>query len=288
MQSNTVVIENQPVNFLNFAVEKRRYKPEPFTIKDGRYVGSDGFVVPKDFEEFYQRFPDYVHKWVSKQAGTLAPKEDVEDWTQDLLIHLYRLPQASKYRDAGKEDTVETFDPLKQHGANEARFRNYISLCLTNKFRTMYSKRMKDALCQPGNLSLDGQADGEDPRSVDDEYCHLHSTYLRTVAKSSGKQGLDKAFLQEFVDFVQREDPKVLPIIEALSATGTRADTADLLGIMESEFGRTRDRISQLAECFLSGEPVPKQRKPYKKRIAKTKLFAGSHPKWTQQVKRLA
>ena len=78
----------------------------------------------------------------------------MEDWTQDLLIHLSRLPLTSKYREAGNEDIVATFDPVKHYGANEARFRNYINLCLTNKFRTMHSKRMKDPLCRPGNLSL--------------------------------------------------------------------------------------------------------------------------------------
>jgi hypothetical protein len=81
---------------------------------------------------------------------------DLEDWTQDLLIHLYHLPQISKHREAGKEDIVETFDPMKHYGANEARFRNYINLCLASKFRTMHSKRMHDALCRPAKLSLSG------------------------------------------------------------------------------------------------------------------------------------
>jgi hypothetical protein len=52
---------------------------------------------------------------------------------------------------------VATFNPLRHYGANEPRFRNYINLCLASKFRTMYSKRMKDALCCPGNFSLDGE-----------------------------------------------------------------------------------------------------------------------------------
>jgi hypothetical protein len=140
MTSNTVEIESHPVNFPNFSVEKRTYKPDPFTIKDGRSVGSDGFVVPKDFAEFHERFPDYVREWVSKHAATSASQEDIEDWTQDLLIHLSCLPLMSKYREAGREDIVATFDPLRHYGANEARFRNYINLCLTNKFRTMHSK----------------------------------------------------------------------------------------------------------------------------------------------------
>ncbi len=86
MQSNTVEIESRPANFPSLSVEKRTYKPDPFTIKDGHYVGSDRFVVPRDFDEFYQRFPDYVRNWVSKHVRTSAPKEDVEDWTHDLLI----------------------------------------------------------------------------------------------------------------------------------------------------------------------------------------------------------
>ncbi len=276
MMSNTVEIENQPVNFPSCSVEKRTYKPDLFTIKDGRYVGSDGFVVPKDFEEFHQRYPDYVRKWVSKHADTSAPKEDVEDWTQDLLIHLYCLPPTSKYRGAGNKDIVETFDPVRHYGANQARFRNYINLCLANKFRTMHSKRIKDALCHPGNLSLGGQTEGEDLGSVDDEYCHSHSAYLREAEKASEKQAHDGAVLQEFVNFVQREDPKVLPLIEALPTTGTWGDTVDWLGITEGEFARMRTRLSQLSKCFLNGERVPRQRKPYKKRIAKTKQFLGS------------
>src|SRR5208283_1008003 len=212
MQSNTVEVENQPVNFPNFSVEKKTYKPDPFRIRDGHYIGSDGFVVPKDFEEFYQRYPDYVRKWVSKHADTSASKEDVEDWTQDLLIHLYCLPPTSKYREAGNKDIVETFDPVKHYGANQARFRNYINLCLANKFRTMHSKRMKDALCRPANLSLGAQMEREERTCVDYEYCQRKSAQLRTTAKASEKRLQDGAFLQEFVNFVRREDTKVLPL----------------------------------------------------------------------------
>jgi hypothetical protein len=276
MLSNTVVVENQPINSPNLSVEKKTYKFDPFGVRDGRYIGSDGFVVPRDFDEFYQRYPDYVRNWVSKHADKSAPREDVEDWTQDLLIHLYHLPQASKYRAAGKEDIVETFDPLKHYGANEARFRNYINLCLANKFRTMLTKRIKDALCHPGNLSLGERIEGEDLRSVDDEYCHLHSANLRQAAKVSGKQSLDRAFLGEFVNFVRREDPKSMPLIETLAVTGTWGGAADRLGITEGEFARMRTRLSQLCKCFLNGERVPRQRKPYKKRLAKTRQFSGS------------
>jgi hypothetical protein len=265
MSSNTVEIESHPVNFPSFSVEKRTYKLDPFTIKDGRSVGSDGFVVPKGFAEFHERFPDYVHRWVSKHAGRSVSEEDNEDWTHELLIHLSSLPIRSKYREAGKKDIVATFDPLRHYGANEARFRNYINLCLMNKFRTMHSKRMRDALCRPGNLSLGGEDTDQDLCTVDD-VCQKHSAHLRAAQKACQKQSHDRAFLQEFLNFVRREDPKALPTIGALMTTGTRGDAACWLGIAELEFDRMHTRVRHLARCFLSGEPVPKQRRTYKKR----------------------
>src|SRR5260370_39757820 len=83
------------------------------------------------------------------------------------------------------------------------------------------------------------------------------------------------------MNFVRREDPLVLPMIEAMPATGTLGDAVDWLGITESEFGRMRGRLGQLAKCFQSGEQVPRQRKPYKRRVVRSKELSGSHPNWT-------
>jgi hypothetical protein len=158
MQSNTVEVENQPINFPSLSVKKKTYKSDPFTVRDGRYVGNDGFVVPRDFDEFYQRYPDYVRNWVSKHADRSAPREEIGELDARPADPRFTTCR-SKHREAGKEDIVETFDPVKHYGANEARFRNYINLCLANKFRTMHSKRMHDALSRPANLSL-----GDKPR----------------------------------------------------------------------------------------------------------------------------
>jgi hypothetical protein len=279
MQSNTHAVENQPVNFSNFSVENKPYQPDPFTMRDGRYIGHDGFVVPKDFDEFHERFPQYVRNWLRKHTDVSAQKEDLEDWTQDLLIHLNQLPPTSKHRAAGKSDIVQTFDPLKHFGANQARFQNYINLCLANKFRTLHSKRMKDALSNPRNLSLNTQMEWDDPCSVDDEYCHSHSEHLRMAANASEKRDRDRACLREFVDFVRREDPTSAPAIEMQLVAGMQRAAADSLGIKESEFTRTRNRLHQLAESFLSGTSVPRQRKPYKKR---KRLNLAAIPKKTE------
>src|SRR5260370_8308369 len=108
---------------------------------------------------------------------------------------------------------------------------------------------------------------GEDLSTVDDEFCHSHSEYLRRAANASEKQSNCNAFLQQFVDFVRREDPKVLSTIEALLATGTQGEASDLLGITETEFGRNRTRLNQLAKCFCTGQPLPSPRTPYNTRV---------------------
>lgn len=100
MQSNAAAVENQNINFASFSVENR--KSDPFTVVDGRYIGHDGFVVPKDFGEFYEGFPQHVRNWVGRHVDRSTPKQDVEDWTQDLLIHLHRLPANSEHREAGR------------------------------------------------------------------------------------------------------------------------------------------------------------------------------------------
>lgn len=265
---NTAIATNQSTFPNKFSAETKPYKTDPFTLIDGRYIGHDGFVVPKDFDEFHERFPHHIPNWVKRHSDRLALREDLEDWTQDLIIHLKYLPLTSKYREAGKEDIVQTFDPAKHHGANEARFLNYINLCLANKFRTIHSKRKKDAVCHRGNLSLTAQVNGKDCGEADDGYCHAHSEYLRRATDISEKRARDRTFIRELVDFVRRKDPSVLPAIQSILANGTADDAAEFLGITDPRFSRLRTRIRQLGKCFMTGDDhIPKQRKPYKKRV---------------------
>jgi hypothetical protein len=255
--------------------EWARTEAHVMDIEELKKAPKDRFVVPNDFEEFCTWKPDYILMWVKKRLNRYVVDDEVEDWAQELRTHLLSLPQKSKHRTTGKKDIVQTFDPLKHYGANEARFRNYINLCLANKFIAMRSKFVRDVLCSPSNLLLRGQMENGDFRSMDDEYCHSHSAYLREAAKVAEKQASDTALRHEFENFVRREDPKLLPATEALRATGTHVDAAIWLGITQHEFGRMLRRLRQLGKCFLSGEPVPKHR-PYKKRIGKTAHFSRS------------
>jgi len=248
MRANTAVAEN----FANFSVEKR-LKTDSFTIVDEHYVGHDGFVVPNDFREFYERFPQHVRNWVGRHVDKCTPRQDVEDWTQDLLAHLCCLPQTSKYREAGKTDIVQTFDPHRHYGASSARFFNYINLCLGNRFRTMRSTRTKDAIWRSGNFSFSGLSDAIDSGQVDDEFCHSHSEHLREGRERQQKQHDARLALAEFSDFVRREDSSLLRAMEAIAATATPGPAAELLGTTIGEFCRMRSRLRQLGRCFHTG-----------------------------------
>ena len=264
MQSNTAAVGNQDINFARFTVENR--KSDPYTTVNGHHIGHDGFVVPKNFDEFYERFPEYVRRWIERHVDRSTPEEDVEDWTQDQLMHLRYLPTISKHREAGKQDVVQTFDPVKHHGANAARFFNYINLCLGNKFSTMRSTRLKKPLCCPGNLSLTVDWEGTDCNQADDEFCHRHSEHLRKLCQQQERQRDARQALAEFSEFVKREDSSVLPALEAIAATATPSAAADVLGTTTAGFCRMRSRLRQLGTCFQTGERVPRQRRPYKKR----------------------
>jgi hypothetical protein len=251
------------------------YTGDIFTKReDGHYVGDDGFIVPMNFDEFYERYPKYVLNWVKKRLNRFSVDDDVEDWTQDLLIHMKFLPQGSKHRTPGANgrpngcsDVIETFNPYQQYGASERRFRNYINFCLANKFNTMQSKRQKNPVCRPGNVSFGSEQDPENEQNRGgDDFIHSSSTYLTNLADRKMKQHDDSLFTNQFKRYVKKEDPSVYPAIEALEATGPLGEAAQYMGVTEQEFARYRARLKQLGECFVQACEVPKQRKKYKKR----------------------
>ncbi len=138
---------------------------------------------------------------------------------------------------------MQTFDSRKHYGASSARFFNSAA---------------------QGTSPLGGHFDDSDTGQVDDEYCHAHSGHLRKSGERLEKQGQDRRRIAEFADFVSREDSSVLPAIGAILATGAHGDAAGSLDLTDAGFTRVRNRLSQLGKCFVDGDPVPMQRRPYK------------------------
>lgn len=250
-----------------------------YLSQDGHYIGDDGFVVPKNFIEFYGRFPNMVRNWVKKRLST-QPDNEVEDWTQDLLIHLQSLPEDSKHRDAGKTDLVQVFDPFRQYGASERRFRHFLNVCLMRKFLTVGSKFSRNPLSRMDNVSLSAAEQDEFIMQSGgvDEYVYKNSTELSLGTDKEFKAQDDQMFTGEFIDFVVDRDPEVAPLLTAvLRSGGSFADTRRFwcstcdrlatekevqsglhsghqLGIDQKEFNRFRGRLKELAGQFVREE----------------------------------
>ena len=211
---------------------------DAFIVRDGHFVGHDGFVVPNSFNEFFQRFPAYVADWVGRRVRGCVSATEAEDWTQELLLHLAALPLCSKHRRDGKDDVIQTFAPVRMHGANEARFRSFINQCLGNKFNTLYAKWRTRPLSNPGNLSLAAETE----KGGSDEYCHAHSEYLRRAECRSRELEEQRFRLEEVVGLAESSIPDFRKAVAAFWTTGSWAEAAEMLSQRRCESVRRRIR----------------------------------------------
>jgi hypothetical protein len=254
-------------------VEEKVYTGDKYSkSEDGHYVGNDGFIVPKDFNEFYAMHPMYVRRWVTKKLFKSSVDDDVLDFEADLLMHLHSLPQRSKARtpgynglEDGCKDVIQSFNPKLQYGASAPRFFNYIRHCLSNRFNTLYSKNKKNPICSKGNYAI-GSMNEDESGVVDDEYIHSHSSSLGATNSKQTSLTETKVYLQQFFAFVEEQDPQLITVLTALSNTNTYSEAIAELGMDDRTFHRCRSRLKLLSQCFNNNEDVPKQRKEYKKR----------------------
>lgn len=248
------------------------YTGDPFSVsKDGHYVGNDGYIIPKTFAEFYEKHPNYVRRWASKWLHKSEDDDAVRDWEQDLLLYLHYLPETSRARTPndrhpkGCTDVIQCFDPFRQYGASERRFRNYLNICLHNRSLTINGRQSKNPIYRRDNLAI-GTPDENDVVVIDDEYVHSHSEALERKAEEASANVEKRILVKRFMEYVLDAQPELYDTLLAISETGTLRDAQEVLGVDEATFNRDRKRIIQLKEAFMDGGPVQKQRKPYKKR----------------------
>src|ERR1700722_12130075 len=81
---------------------------ESYSISaDGHIVGCDGFVVPKNFSEFFEWEPLSVRRFLMKKMHRQKVDEEIIEMEQDILLHLHYLPAKSKLRKEGKTDVIQ-------------------------------------------------------------------------------------------------------------------------------------------------------------------------------------
>jgi hypothetical protein len=227
-------------------------------------VGEDGFVVPKDFVEFFERYPLRVRRWVTNQLSRRFGQDAILDLEQDLLLYLCTLPPDSRFRrkgangrTAGCTDVIQCFHPVRHYGATAGRFHNFINLCLANRLSTILARQRHNPICDPRNLSIANLQENEDGPElvgeIGEAYLLRHSeTFARECRrKTHAENPVVKAYIREFEQFVLQREPTLLAVVHAIERTATLCDAEKSIGMANRDFRRCRRDLSLLKNRFL-------------------------------------
>ena len=251
-------------------------KCDLYTVsEDGHFIGQDGFVVPRSFEEFFERHPRYVRGRVRRLWPNVSSSER-EDRESELLIFLMTLPKKSKFRALGYngfpkgcKDRVQTFSPEHAHGASEPRFFHYIKTILTNHFTSLSWKASLNPVQRYNTLSL---------YSLDRDGTLIDEAYIYAFTRGGGASAMNYDQLMEngilvdkFVSFVKTHNPELLEVMNTIQMTDTFVEAKHAVGFPERLFIRARNRLAVLYSCFDKGTDPPRQRKVYRSRTPRAK-----------------
>jgi DNA adenine methylase len=214
-------------------------EPEPVITHSQRYGAGASWEIPKNFAEFYERYPSFVRHWTTRKMHLsrrkIKPCEQhvfeatVEDYTQEMLKFLMALPPKSKYRAMGFTDPIQLFNPTLWGTVSSQKFFAWLKQLLSNKFATLRTQEFRDAL----------------PRAKD----HLGMV--------KDQWNLDQRHLDYVMmrDFVATERPSLLPIFDAVGDRDIRQHT----GL--EEFDKAKSRLVRLLrERFINGRTVQKRK----------------------------
>jgi hypothetical protein len=227
-------------------------------------VGEDGFVVPKDFVEFFERYPLRVRRWVTNHLSRRFGQDAILDLEQDLLLYLCTLPPDSQFRrkgangrTAGCTDVIQCFDPVRHYGATAGRFHNFINLCLANRLSTILARQRHNPICDPRNLSIaigqENEGGTELVGEVGEGYLLRHSgTFAGECRRRTHLENpVLKTYVREFEQFVLQTEPKLLAVVRAIQRTATLCDAEKSIGMANRDFRRCRRDLSLLKGRFL-------------------------------------
>jgi hypothetical protein len=250
---------------------------EGYTIDaEGRFVGVDGFEVPRNFAEFYEEFPNHVRNFVDRHMMQYS-WADREDRTSDLLLFLMTLPERSKFREPGFngftngcEDRIQTFHPDRSYGASKPRFLAFVNLMLLNQFISLMKKRNSNPIERNNNLCyFDADVERETPAVIDDEYLHQllsNSDILTTQAVRLIEDGV---VMSEIEDFIRSYNPELICVFNAIAIAESFIEAQKMLGMNEQLFTRARHRLERLMKAYTTRTAPPRQRKLYRPRAKK-------------------
>jgi hypothetical protein len=290
--------------------DRRTSGSEPFTVSvDGHYVGKDGYVVPKNFGEFFERYPLRVRRWLTRRVRQRLGQDAIPDLEQDLLFYLCTLAPESRFRRRGANgrpdgctDVIQCFDPVRHFGATAARFHNFISLCLANRLNTILARQRRNPLCNPRNVSIatfqENEGGPEWAGEANEAYLLRHSgTFAGECRRRADAEGpILKAYVREFEQFVLQTKPKLVSVVHAIQRTATFRDAQKTIGLGNGEFLRCRQELALLKDRFLEERKFLPRKREFSSSLEipmqpSTKVFLREElyeRVWTTPMHRLA
>ena len=237
-------------------------------------MGEDGFIVPKNFGEFFARYPLRVRHWLTRRVRQRLSLDTILDLEQDLLVYLCTLSPDSRFRRRGMNgrpggctDVIQCFDPVRHFGATAGRFHNFINLCLGNRLSTILARQRRNPLCNPRNVSIanfqENEGGPEPAGEVDEAYLRRHSSAFAEECprRSDAEDPVLKAYVCEFEQFVLQAKPGLLGVVRGIQRSATVRDAEKTMGMSNYEFRRCRQELALLKDRFLEErKAVPRTR----------------------------
>ncbi len=272
-------------------------------------MGEDGFVVPKTFGEFFERYPLRVRHWLTRRVRQRFSLDTILDLEQDLLVYLCTLAPDSRFRRRGTNgrpdgctDVIQCFDPVRHFGATVGRFHNFINLCLANRLNTILARQRRNPLSNPRNVSIanfqENEGGSERAGEVNEAYLLSHSrTFADESRRRSDAEGpIRKADVREFEQFVLQTKPKLVAVVHAIQRSATLRDAEKTIGMGNGEFRRCRQELFLLKDRFLEERKVLPRKREFSSSLEMpmqrtTKVFLREElydRVWTTPMHRLA
>lgn len=210
-------------------------------------VYQQGWSAPKDFAEFYTRYPNFVKAFLHRKN---CPYHLIEDYEHELFIYLMVPGETLMKR--GFTDKINSINPVvtKPDGTKdyllgnntEQLFLNYLSdIILMRRLNYLYGRNGKepsDPRVQQSYQEVHGE-DAETPQST-----------LEAAAHNPWEGVLDSMSLQLFEGYVYRHDPALLRYLDAFMDFKYAEDVAKALGVSLEEASNQRYRLQEVMINF--------------------------------------
>jgi hypothetical protein len=243
----------------------RKHRPaEKYRKQNGHWVGNDGFIIPNNFIEFYERFPNYTEQWARKNIRRPAvyDRDDILDWGSELNLFLCSLPVNSIRRTSKITDVVGAFDPTKCHGCSRARFFTFINRALSNRFKTLWTKFQRDSLRRVDNEQLQEQGVESE---YDDSPAILPAVLDACCSSRELEHSEQSIFLEQYRNFVLAHDSTLVPLLDSVYQFNSLRKTRQHLGWTSTSLEHGMERLQVLAACFTNNTSIPVPRKRYRR-----------------------